>query len=114
MGGNAIKLAKADSPSKAYTLKPITPAMRFHARYANADCPPTLYSVANAAVNSGLPTTPFNADAIAATSNPIATRGETLSLPRNQMAICWTRIVIGPSGPTLAPDRSEQNDDRSV
>src|SRR5262245_33822275 len=55
---------------------------------------------------------PLSAEANAATSNPSADRSGIFSRCRNHMESSPTSVEIVPSGPTLAPERSEQNEVR--
>jgi hypothetical protein len=89
------------------------PASRFQARNAKlSSVPPTWNSVANTAVNIGLPTMPLNAEARAATVSPKPASSATFSFSFSQLVMSWMRKARGPSGPTLAPESSEQKDER--
>src|SRR6516165_11249426 len=93
----------------------MAPASRFQARNAKlSSLPPTWNSVANTAVNSGLPTMPLNAEARAATVSPKPASSAMFSFSFSQAVMSWMRKARGPSGPTLAPESSEQKDDRSA
>src|SRR5512137_2774283 len=114
IAGNMRKPAKECNPSRLKIKNPITPAMRFQARNVNAFLFPTLNSVANTAENKGLPMMPLYADERAATSNPKAVSLDIASFSRIHADISIMRNARGPSGPTLAPEKSEKKEERRV
>src|SRR5512137_627502 len=114
IGGNMRKPAKECNPSRLKIKNPITPEMRFHARKVNESFFPIFNSVANTAANRGLPMIPLYADERAATSNPSAVSLDILSFSRIHADISIMRNAKGPSGPTLAPEKSEKKEDRRV
>ena len=71
---------------------------------------PARSSVASTPVNRGLPMTPLKAEARAATSKPGASLAGIRRRARAQAERSCTSTAMAPSGPTLAPERSEQSE----